>query len=133
MLWETARPYVYVRTTADRRLMVGGEDDSLDIPLKRDLAVPRKTQKLVKRMKELVPQLDLQPSYAWAGTFAETPDGLPYFGPHPRTGSRLLYAMGYGGNGITYSVTGASILRSLIENAAHPLSTLYSFSRLDGS
>ena len=32
MLWESARPYLYMRSTSDGRLLVGGEDDAIDIP-----------------------------------------------------------------------------------------------------
>lgn len=39
LLWESARPYLYFRTTGDGRLLVGGEDDDIDIPAKRDLRV----------------------------------------------------------------------------------------------
>ena len=32
MVWESARPYLYLRATGDHRLVVGGEDDAIDIP-----------------------------------------------------------------------------------------------------
>ena len=38
--------------------------------------------------------------------FAETPDGLAYLGGHLRY-RRCRFALGYGGNGITYSALGA--------------------------
>ena len=42
-----------------------------------------------------------------------------------------MFAMAYGGNGITYSVLGAGLLRALIERRAHPLANaLFSFDRL---
>ena len=37
MVWESARPYLYLRVTGDRRLLVGGLDDAIDIP-RRDRA-----------------------------------------------------------------------------------------------
>ncbi|MEA9731049.1 FAD-dependent oxidoreductase [Xanthomonas campestris] len=73
--------------------------------------------------------LDLQ-SFAWGGTFAETADGLPFFGTHPEHGPRVAFAMAYGGNGITYSAIGAGLLRAQLEGRAHPLSDLFGFSRL---
>jgi len=39
-------------------------------------------------------------------------------------------AMAYGGNGITYSVIGAELLRAGIERRAHPLARLFGFGRL---
>lgn len=129
MLWETAHPYLYLRSTADNRLLVGGEDDALDVPARRDARVDAKTRTLVGKVGKLFPQLRLTPAFAWAGTFAETRDGLPFFGPHPQWGPRVHFAMAYGGNGITYSMTGAGIVRATIEKRPHPLKALFSFDR----
>ena len=131
MAWESARPYLYLRSTGDGRLLVGGEDDSMDIPSRRDARVDKKARALCKKVQGLFPELPLRPAFAWAGTFAETEDGLPFFGPHPQHGSRVHFAMAYGGNGITYSMLGAGLLRALIEKRKHPLAELFSFRRLD--
>jgi glycine/D-amino acid oxidase-like deaminating enzyme len=130
MLWETARPYLYLRSTRDGRLLVGGEDDAIDIPARRDARVDKKSCKLMKRVSRLFPHLPLEPTFAWAGTFAETEDGLPFFGPHDRHGPRVHFAMAYGGNGITYGMLGAGLLRALIERRRHPLAQMFSFARL---
>lgn len=131
MVWESARPYLYMRSTGDGRLLVGGEDDRIDVPARRDARVDKKARTLQKKVSKLFPTLPLEPAFAWAGTFAETRDGLPYFGAHPQHGPRLLFAMAYGGNGITYSMLGAGLLRSLIEKRKHPLAALFGFGRLD--
>ncbi|MEP7043060.1 MAG: FAD-dependent oxidoreductase [Dokdonella sp.] len=130
LVWESARPYLYVRRTGDGRLLVGGEDDKIDIPLRRDAAVMRKSAKLMKKVSALFPALPLQAAFAWAGTFAETADGLPFFGPHEQHGPRVHFAMAYGGNGITYSLIGAELLRERIAGRAHPCAELFSFARL---
>ena len=130
MLWESARPYLYLRSTADLRLLVGGEDDALDIPARRDTRVERKARRLADKLQRLFPQLALTPAFAWAGTFAETRDGLPFFGAHPQWGPRVLFAMAYGGNGITYSMLGAGLLRAAIERRRHRLARLFGFGRL---
>ena len=127
--WETARPYLYWRDNGDGRLIVGGEDDAIDQPLKRDLRVRGKSEKLLKRMRELFPQIDLDIGFAWAGTFAETADGLPWFGRHPQCDPRVLFAMAYGGNGITYSVIGAGILKNMLLGRTHPMAELFGFAR----
>ncbi len=131
MLWESARPYLYVRSTGDHRLLVGGEDDAVDIPARRDARVEKKAGTLLKALGRLFPALPLQPAFSWGGTFAETADGLPFFGPHPQWGDRVLFAMAYGGNGITYSMIGAGLLRARIERRRHPLQDLFGFQRLD--
>jgi glycine/D-amino acid oxidase-like deaminating enzyme len=131
VVWETARPYLYMRSTEDGRVLVGGEDDRVDIPQRRDRRVDAKARKLVKGVRAAMPNLpELVPAFAWAGTFAETKDGLPFFGPHPSLGSRVQFAMAYGGNGITYSVLGGALLRAHVERRAHPLKRLFGFERL---
>ncbi len=131
MMWESARPYLYLRSTGDGRLLVGGEDDAVDIAAKRDARVGKKADILCKQVEKLLPDLPMTPVFSWAGTFAETEDGLPFFGPHQEHGPRVHFAMAYGGNGITYSMLGAGLLRALIERRKHPLSELFSFGRVD--
>ena len=130
MVWESARPYLYLRSTGDSRLLVGGEDDAVDIPRRRDARVEKKADRLLARVADLFPHLSVKPAFAWAGTFAETKDGLPFFGPHPQWGPRVLFAMAYGGNGIVYSMLGAGLLRARLERRAHPLRALFGFERL---
>ena len=131
LVWESARPYLYFRSTVDGRLIVGGEDDAIDIPARRDRRVAKKARTLAKRMQRMFPRLTmLQPAFSWAGTFAETQDGLPFFGPHPQYGPRVHFAMAYGGNGITYSMLGAQVLRAYLERRRHRLMGVFGFSRL---
>ncbi|MGP9500450.1 NAD(P)/FAD-dependent oxidoreductase [Halomonas sp. AOP43-D1-4] len=129
LVWESARPYLYLRTTQEGRLLVGGDDDEQDIPKRRDERVLEKAQGLADKVKTLWPSLTINPTFSWAGTFAETCDGLPYFGPHDSHGPNVHFAMAYGGNGISYSMIGAKLLRALIEGKPHPLAELFSFKR----
>jgi len=130
MLWETARPYIYLRATSDRRLLVGGDDDAVDIPARRDARVDAKARGLARKVGKLFPQIRWEPTFSWAGTFAETVDGMPFFGAHSDVGKRVLFAMAYGGNGITYSAIGAGLIRTAIERRRHPLAKLFSFERV---
>lgn len=129
MVWESARPYLYLRSTHDGRLLVGGEDDEEDIPERRDARVLEKAASLAERVSSLWPSLRMTPAFSWGGTFAETEDGLPYFGTHEALGPNVHFAMAYGGNGITYSMIGAHLLRAHLEGRRHPLSDLFSFER----
>ncbi|GAA5513573.1 gamma-glutamylputrescine oxidoreductase [Deinococcus carri] len=113
LLWETARPYLYARTTPDGRVLVGGEDDPHHNPARRDRALPGKQRRLERKLERLLPGLETEVAYAWAGTFGETKDGLAYIGPKPGSPC-LLFALGYGGNGITYSVQAARLLTDRI-------------------
>ncbi|QWP75417.1 FAD-binding oxidoreductase [Lysobacter sp. K5869] len=129
VVWESARPYLYLRSTGDGRLVVGGCDDALDLPARRDRRVQSRAGRLVDQVRRRFERLQLQPAFAWAGTFAETADGLPWFGAHAQYGPRVLFAMAYGGNGITYSMIGAELLRARIERRGHALARLFSFAR----
>ena len=129
MVWESARPYLYMRSTGDGRLLVGGEDDAIDIPARRDALVERKARKLADKVAKLFPDIPWEPAFAWAGTFAETEDGLPFIGASPEHGRRLIFAMAYGGNGITYSMLGAGLVRALVERRKHPLARIFGFQR----
>jgi len=129
LVWESARPYLYLRSTQEGRLLIGGEDDDEDIAERRDARVMEKARTLAAKVETLWPDLEINPTFCWGGTFAETDDGLPYFGPHEALGPRVHFAMAYGGNGITYSMIGAQLLRALIEGREHPLGALFSFQR----
>lgn len=130
LVWESARPYLYLRRTADERVIVGGEDDRFDIPARRDARVESKAAKLLKQFETLFPRLRPRIAFAWAGTFAETSDGLPFFGAHEQHGPRVHFAMAYGGNGMTYSLIGAELLRDKLQGKPHPCAALFGFGRL---
>ena len=68
-----------------------------------------KTQTLLRRFKQLFPSIPAEVYTAWAGTFAVTPDGLPFIGRAPNHSNAWL-ALGYGGNGITFSCIAARLI-----------------------
>lgn len=130
LIWETARPYLYMRATPDGRLMIGGEDDEIDSPAKRDARVATKARRLLRNVQRRFPDLRIDAAFCWAGTFADTTDGLPYFGPHALTGERIHYAMACGGNGITFAWIGARLIADRIEGREHALASLFGFARM---
>ena len=103
-------PYLYLRTTTEGRIIVGGEDENFVNAKRRDALIFQKTRTLVNKFGRLFPDLQLEVAYAWAGTFGETKDGLAYIGVHPRF-PHAYFALGYGGNGITFSLIAAQIIR----------------------
>ena len=128
LIWETARPYFYLRTTEDRRILMGGEDEPFADPARRDAKLPAKTAKLLRRFRQLFPAIPFEVDFAWAGTFGESPDGLPYIGA--KTGSpRVLYALGYGGNGITFSQIAATLLTRICQGKKTRDTRLFRFDR----
>jgi glycine/D-amino acid oxidase-like deaminating enzyme len=112
LVWETSRPYCYMRTTEDRRILIGGVDAPFKNVTWRDRLMPSRTKRLEKRLAQLLPSVTTQTAFAWAGTFGETRDGLPFIGPSASC-PQALFALGYGGNGITFGVVAAQILRDL--------------------
>ena len=119
LVWESARPYLYARTTPDNRIIVGGEDDPFRNPAYRDARVPGKAETLLKKVRRLFPRIEMELAYAWAGTFGESKDSLPYIGAHPRGDSRVLFALGYGANGIPFSAIAAEVLKATILGKPH--------------
>lgn len=128
LIWETKRPYLYLRTTADGRAMIGGEDDPFRNPKARDALVEKKTDRLAKRFREMFPAIELDVAFRWAGTFGETKDGLAYIGS-VRQMPRCYFALGFGGNGITYSALAAEIIRDALFNRPNPDANLFRFDR----
>ena len=131
LIWETARPYSYVRTTRDNRIVMGGEDEMFQNPKWRDEVLPEKAQILWEKLGELFPQLQLEFGYNWAGTFGETKDGLPYIGSIEKYPG-VYFSCGYGGNGITYSSIAADIIVGSLQSKPHRDEALFSFDRVGG-
>jgi glycine/D-amino acid oxidase-like deaminating enzyme len=127
LIWETKSPYLYMRTTADNRILVGGRDEVFQDPARRDSLIPQKRVQLEADFKKLFPQIPFQTDFAWAGTFAETEDGLPYIGTYDE--KRVHYAMGFGGNGILFSLIAADIICNEIQGKKDPNRTIFGFDR----
>ena len=66
-----------------------------------------------RRLKALFPQLDTRAEFAWCGSFGSSTTGMPTIGAIPGL-PNCYVAMGYGGNGITFSMMAAQMLRGLI-------------------
>jgi glycine/D-amino acid oxidase-like deaminating enzyme len=130
LVWESARPYLYMRGTPDGRLVVGGADVPFKNAAARDLLLPRQVRRLQQQYEELF-GAELPPiAHAWAGSFAETSDGLPFIGRAPGMDPRLQFALCYGGNGITYSVHAGDMIRAGIEGRKHALEDVFGFGRM---
>ena len=128
LIWESCNPYLYMRTTSDGRIIVGGEDEDFVNAKHRDALISAKTRTLLKKFGRLFPHLPLEVAYAWAGTFGGTKDGLAYIGVHPRF-PHAYFALGYGGNGITFSVIAAEIIRDSFLGHANQDTHIFRFKR----
>jgi len=129
LIWESARPYLYLRGTPDGRLMVGGADVPFRNDTARDLALSRQVRRISRGYQELFGHELPRIAYAWGGSFANTRDGLPYIGAAAGLHPRLQFALCYGGNGITYSVHAADMIRAHVESRPHALDEVFGFGR----
>jgi glycine/D-amino acid oxidase-like deaminating enzyme len=128
LIWETARPYLYLRTTDDNRVVIGGEDSPFSARHRSERVLVRKRDRLIRRFGKMFPGIELEPAYVWGGVFGETRDGLPYIGA--RDGEpHAWYALGYGANGITFAMIAASILRDAYLGRHNADSQLFAFGR----
>jgi glycine/D-amino acid oxidase-like deaminating enzyme len=129
MLWDTARPYHYARWTHDHRLILGGRDRAAVAERDRRQAIDEGTRGVHADFARLYPALaDVEIDYRWEGLFATTPDGLPYIGPHRRY-RRHLFALGYGGNGMTFGFLASRLLLDWFRGDRSPDHALFGFSR----
>jgi glycine/D-amino acid oxidase-like deaminating enzyme len=109
LVWETSRPYFYMRATEDCRILIGGADMPFKDASWRERVLPGRLRKLEAQLERWLPSLATETAFVWAGTFGETRDGLPYIGPMPDC-PQALYALGYGANGITFGAVAARLL-----------------------
>jgi glycine/D-amino acid oxidase-like deaminating enzyme len=126
LIWEASEPYLYVRSTADGRVICGGEDEDFADTKKRDALSPLKTKRLETKLQRLLPQIDSRAVVSWTGSFGASPNGTPTIGQIP--GFPKCYAvMGYGGNGITFSMLAATLITAEILGKKSPEAGLFAF------
>jgi glycine/D-amino acid oxidase-like deaminating enzyme len=126
LFWNTDSPYLYMRTTEHGRMLVGGEDEGFKNAVRRDLLLGRKRDRLLKTLEKYLPESEFIEDFCWAGTFGETKDGLPYIGAHNKF-PNSYFVLGFGGNGITFSVTGMDMV--MMEGRPDLLSYYFRFGR----
>ena len=128
LFWNTDEPYLYMRTTDDGRLLIGGGDEDFANPQKRDKIIGKKEGEILKNLKKVLPEYQFYTDFTWAGTFGETKDGLPYIGEHKKF-KNSYFVLGFGGNGITFSVAGMEMASAFMKNTSHPLYEYFKFGR----
>ena len=126
LLWEASSPYLYLRTTADGRIICGGEDESFGSAADRDALLPQKTAALERRLQRLLPEVDARADYAWCGSFGTSATGTPSIGAVPRM-ARCYAVLGFGGNGITFSALASQLIRTELLGSADPDRDLFAF------
>lgn len=128
LVWDTDNPYLYMRTTDDGRLLIGGEDSSTNFPFFQQQIKEWKHKKLMHKLDAIIPDNGFIEDFSWGGTFGSTKDGLPYIGESPEY-KNALFVLGFGGNGITFSVQAMEIIVSKLKGKKHALEKYYRFGR----
>jgi glycine/D-amino acid oxidase-like deaminating enzyme len=129
-VWESARPYLYLRGTNDGRILVGGADVPFKSAAAREALLSRQLTRIGAGYESLFGRPLPPIAFGWAGSFGKTRDGLPYIGRVPGMSPRLQFALCYGGNGITYAVHAGEMIRANLEGESHPLEPVFGFQRL---
>ena len=126
IVWEAAEPYLYFRTDASGRVIAGGEDEDAATTNSNPAKLARKTRVIARKLHELTGVDIGKPAYAWSAPFSVTKDGLPIVDTVPGY-TRIHTIMGFGGNGITFSVIGAQIIAARIAGRADPDAAVFGF------
>lgn len=129
LIWETGEPYIYIRTDHKNRIIVGGEDDDFNDTERREALLRRKVEILEHKFGNLFPEIPLKAEMSWCGTFSVTKDGLPFIGSWPGR-ERMIFDLGYGGNGITFSMIGAQIIRNTLLGISDDRRQIFGFERI---
>lgn len=124
LVWEASDPYLYLRMSRDGRLIVGGEDEASPTAHADKTKLKRKCETISAKLKRLLPTVEFEIDYSWAGAFGESSTGLPSIGPVPDM-DHCWAVMGFGGNGITYSVIASQIVSSALRGRPDPDADLY--------
>jgi glycine/D-amino acid oxidase-like deaminating enzyme len=124
VVWEASDPYLYLRTTADGRLIAGGRDEDAASAYTLTHRVPAKARTIQRDVHALLPETRFRVSHAWGGAFGESTTALPLIDRLPGTRHTWVVA-GFGGNGITYSTIASQVLAAALQGARDPDAALF--------
>jgi glycine/D-amino acid oxidase-like deaminating enzyme len=128
MMWNTDDPYNYLCVADENRIIIGGRDEPFNDKRTLNDLLEKKANLLADDLKKISPSLLFKKELAWSGVFGKTKDSLPYIGPHSKT-PRCFYALGFGGNGITFSVIAADIITNMVLGKKDSNAGLFNFGR----
>lgn len=124
LVWEASDPYLYMRMGGDGRLIVGGEDEASPVAHQDKAKLKQKREIIAAKLERLLPDIAFEIDYGWAGAFGESATGLPSIGPIEDM-DHTWAVMGFGGNGITYSVIASQIVAAEVRGKKDPDADLY--------
>jgi glycine/D-amino acid oxidase-like deaminating enzyme len=128
VFWDTSKPYFYIRATTDGRLLIGGADEPFTDSRRRDELIDEKETELTDLFRTAMPDMSITTDFSWAGTFGATKDSMPYIGQHPEY-ENSFFVLGYGGNGITFSLIAMQMLSDFLAGRHNRFSDYFRFNR----
>lgn len=130
LIWEAASPYIYIRTTPDGRIVVGGEDERHNDNERRARRTAAKIRRLKNKLELLMPHIEFEADYAWSGAFGASETGLPVIGNIPGM-PRVCAVLGFGGNGTTYAQIASEMIANALSGKPEPDIDLFAFGEND--
>lgn len=124
LIWETARPYLFMRTTRDNRIIIGGLDDNTTYPEDRDSKLIHKKNKLIEEFNNMFPRIKVQPEYYSAAFYGGILDGVPIIGKYKEY-PKCYFLFAFGDNGTVYSQMLSKIIVQEIVEGNSPDLALY--------
>lgn len=84
MIWETKDPYLYLRTSQDRRIVAGGLDEEVSHVEKEEKKLREKEAEFKASCKKLLfHELPLEVEHFYNAFFGSVKDGLHLIGKEP--------------------------------------------------
>ena len=131
LIRNTSDPYNYLRSTPDNRIIIGGADINFS-DINNEKLCNKQYSLLEDKLRSMFPnKKNIEVEYKYCGCFASTQDNLGFIGPSKKTNKNLWYCLGYGANGILFSMLGAFMLSKLYKNNYDPNMSLFDPDRFD--
>lgn len=124
IVWEASDPYLYLRADPSGRLIAGGEDEEASEKNTSPAVLDRKARAIIAKLETLLGRSVGKAAFRWAAPFSVTDDGLPII-DRVRGRDRIWAVMGFGGNGITFSMIAAQIVAAGIAGTSDPDARLF--------
>lgn len=114
---DNCSPYNYLRMTTDNRIILGGEDEPYEQNINNTAMSEKKYNILTERLKAMFPTVrdEITIDFKLCGEFISTRDNLGFIG-QDTTHKNLYYCLGYGANGLIFSILGGQYLAKLFRN-----------------
>lgn len=124
LIWETARPYIYMRTTQDNRIIIGGLDDNTNYPDDRDSKLVNKKNKLIEELNKRFPTINAQADFYLSAFYGGIADGIPIIAQYEQY-PNCYFLFAFGDNGTVYSQALSKIIVQDIVEGNSPDLALY--------